>query len=89
MLQIQTKNLLNQGIIFIIIIASTKNETIVNNFLALISSLKKNNEAVYNILPPSTGPKGNKLNKPIPMLIMNNHNNNSANQEIVFSNGAK
>ena len=46
---------------------------ILNAFLLFTKPVK----ALYNILPPSIGPKGSKLNNPTPTLIKYNQYNKS------------
>ena len=51
----------------------------IKNLLDLFLFLNKILENTKNILPPSKGPNGNKLNKPTPKLITTNQNINKLN----------
>ena len=81
--KIKNNNFFKNGSKFRTINASIKKLTKLHIILTFFSFLIKTLRPVKNILPPSTGPSGSKLNNAIPTLINHNQKNNSFNQKNV------
>src|SRR3989344_6884788 len=77
---IQIISLIKYGRRFITINETIKKLTYFQTFFTFLSSLIIYVKPTSNILPPSTGPSGSRLNNPMPNEIIHNQLNNSNNQ---------